>query len=376
MKRWNLAAVGALSVGMLAVTPSLVDAAAAGTGASGTTPTSAGRAAGAVTHAVSGAGQRATLRYWTVDKMKRATSLDVVGRPGAPARGGAGPIRSGTPRAVAPSPPSGHPAGSPLTARRLSRSPALAQSYPYPFTRGPVMPKSKYTKYPWSVNGKLFFTQNGGNFVCSGTSVTAAHLNEVWTAGHCVSNGAGKFDSFAEFVPAYNGAAKNPAPEGVFVANYLSTSSDWHHYSDLSRDLGAIRVNKNANGVSLGHAVGTAGFAWNQPRHETFVDFGYPQAAPFNGRSMIVCRATTAAADTLVGGSGAAPTGIGCDMTGGSSGGSWDVRWNGTAGNAGYINGHNDYHYIAHPRAMYSPYFDRVANVVRCAVEPSGIHGC
>jgi V8-like Glu-specific endopeptidase len=252
----------------------------------------------------------------------------------------------------------------------------LASSYPYPFTRSAVRPVSKYTTYPWSVNGKLFFTQNGGNYVCSGTAVVSANRNEVWTAGHCVSNGAGVFDSFAEFVPAYNGAARNPAPKGVFVANHLATSSDWHQYGDLSRDLGAIRVNSNKSGHSLGWAVGEAGFAWNQPRSQSFVDFGYPQAFPFNGKSMIVCRAGTATADARIGGSGPAPMGIGCDMTGGSSGGAWQISWNGVAGVAGYINGHNDYHYTAQPRAMYSPYFDSLANRVRCLLEPSGSHGC
>ena len=56
--------------------------------------------------------------------------------------------------------------------------------------------------------------------------------------------------------------------------------------------------------------------------------------------------------------------GIGNPMTGGSSGGAWDIDW--SPANPGYIDGHNDYKFYSQPNAMYSPYQDGLSNRVRC----------
>jgi len=246
-------------------------------------------------------------------------------------------------------------------------------SYPYPFTRFGVSPASLYKKFPWEVNGKVFFTNDGGNFVCSGTSVVSPDGLLVWTAGHCTANtdGTHHFDSFAEFVPAYNGTAANPAPKGVWVADNLVTTSAWLNNGDFSLDLGVMHVVAHS-GVTLAQTVGDAGFAWNQSRDQDFTDFGYPAASPFSGNFMIECNAAHGA-DASVGGAGQAAIGIGCDMTGGSSGGSWSIGWGGgttkpTGLTVGFINGHNDFKFSSQPLAMYSPYFDDTANGVRCAL--------
>jgi hypothetical protein len=225
----------------------------------------------------------------------------------------------------------------------------------------------------------LFFTQNGGNYVCSGTSVVAPSGTRVWTAGHCTSDGAGHFDTNALFIPAYNGNSSVLSvqrPYGSFAATSFTTSSSWFYSGDFSRDLGAITVAKNAAGKTLSQAVGQAGFAWNQNPIQQWQDDAYPQAAPFNGANLVECQAVTAKRDTSIGGAGPAPSAIGCDMTGGSSGGSWRMRAGGAS--AGYINGHNDYKYIspAEPLAMYSPYFDTLANAVRCSGQTPGSLGC
>jgi hypothetical protein len=223
------------------------------------------------------------------------------------------------------------------------------------------------------VNGKVFFTNGGIDFVCSGTSVASPDGLLVWTAGHCVANEAGthQFDSFAEFVPAYNGAAFNTSPKGVWIADRFTTTTAWLNNGDVSRDLGVMHVVAHS-GVTLGQTVGTAGFAWNQSRDQDFTDFGYPQNSPFNGKFMIECNAAHGGDAVFSGGTGPALIGIGCDMTGGSSGGSWSIGWGGnTTGPAGlfvgFINAHNDYKFNAQPLAMYSPYFDDLANAVRCA---------
>jgi hypothetical protein len=215
--------------------------------------------------------------------------------------------------------------------------------------------------------------QNGGNYVCSGTSVVAPTSTRVWTAGHCVSDGAGHFDTSITFVPAYNGNAATVNPKGTWVGTTMTTTSAWHNTGDFSRDMGAFNV-ALLSGYTLTAKVGAAGFAWNQNADQQFVDFGYPQASPFNGTSMTVCIAASAVRDTGIGGAGPAPIGIGCDMTGGSSGGSWNIGW--TESSPGFINGHNDYKYTtSQPLAMYSPYFDTLANTVRCQGQGTG-SGC
>ncbi len=373
-KRWSVIALGAFATGIL-VAPTMVGATT--TAKSGATQSAAGGAVHAVSHAIPKAEQRATLRYWTPERMRNAKSLDVIARGAAPTIGKAAPSANGAPGSVAPKLPNGHIVNKGLRAGAGGDVIAQGYSYPFPFDRHAVFPVSLYKKTPWQVNGKVFFTQNGSNFVCSGTSVSATNADEVWLAGHCVSNGAGTFDSFAEFVPAYNGNASHCCSKGIFVANNLVTTSAWHNSGDFSLDEGAMTVNPNAGGVKLQNKVGAAGFAWNQARDQQFVDFGYPQAAPFNGTQMISCLAATAVYDTGIGGAGPAPNGIGCDMTGGSSGGSWQIQWGGANGNApGYINGHNDYKYGSQPLAMYSPYFDTTANVIRCFLEVAGQNGC
>ena len=97
---------------------------------------------------------------------------------------------------------------------------------------------------------------------------------------------------------------------------------------------------------------------------------------------MVVCESSHATDDTSVPGIGADPQGVGCDMTGGSSGGPWVMGWKNQTGpnplpGGGFVNGHNDYKYGTQPLAMYSPYFDSVANQVRCgAATGSGTATC
>ncbi len=246
-----------------------------------------------------------------------------------------------------------------------SRGPAGNYSYPFPFTRHYVDTILYPGYYPYTTVGKLFFTQNGGSYVCSASSVatssTGVRQPVLWTAGHCVSNGAGARSTNVIFVPDYENGAQ---PYGQFVCGQLWTTSAWHYTYDFSYDLGACAIGNNASGEILPNLLGTLGFAWNQSRNQHWDEFGYPQASPFNGLWTTVCESSHGTDDTSIGGVGPAPQGVGCDMTGGSSGGPWVIGWEG----ANYVNGQNDYKYNSQPLAMYSPYFGLVANMIRCGV--------
>jgi hypothetical protein len=203
-----------------------------------------------------------------------------------------------------------------------------------------------YTSQPTSTNGKVFFTMGGLDYVCSGTALLSGNKSVVWTAGHCVNDGAGTFHTNWEFVPAY---VDGTAPYGVWTARTLLTTNQWATSEDFSYDNGAAVVN-TSGGRALTDVVGGVGATFNYPRQQTYVSHGYPAAPPFNGERLWTCTSPLQYDDT----SGNPPTmGIDCDMTGGSSGGGWIVGSN--------LYSVNSYGYSNQPNIMYGPYMDSVA---------------
>jgi hypothetical protein len=297
---------------------------------------------------------QATLTYWTAARMEAARPLEVT--------------PSNRPTLGISAQPDGRPhrvAGSDAKRGKAVQTGGVAvpalYTYPFPFTRYEV--ESQLTRLnPYRRIGKLFFTQNGGSFVCSAASAPGGPRQIVWTAGHCLSDGAGHFSTNVIFIPAYRDGVQ---PYGRFPATQLWTTSGWHFSGDLTYDLGAFSVGRNSAGQTLRSLVGYMGFAWNQSRTLHWDSFGFPQAAPFNGQRLQKCEASQGTDDVAIPGSGPDPIGIGCDMTGGSSGGPWVMNLR----NGNYINGHNDYKYTtpSQPLAMYSPYFNNVAINIRCA---------
>jgi hypothetical protein len=244
-------------------------------------------------------------RYWTADRMRNAIPADKVVSE---------------------------------TGRVLDRvrSPRLfpAQQIPPP-----------YTSQPTSTNGKVFFSDGGSNFVCSGTAVLSGNSSTVWTAGHCVHDGASGFHTNWAFVPAY---ADGSRPYGTWTARTLLTTSGWAS-GDFSFDVGAAVVNTQG-GSALTSVVGGRNIAFNYNRNQTYAAHGYPAAPPFNGQRLWVCTSPLRFNDN----SANPPTmGIDCDMTGGSSGGGWIV------GSA--VHSVNSYGYATLPNVMFGPYQGSVA---------------
>jgi hypothetical protein len=203
-----------------------------------------------------------------------------------------------------------------------------------------------YTSQPTSTNGKVFFTDGGANYVCSGTALLSGNSSTVWTAGHCVHDGASGFHTNWAFVPAY---ADGSRPYGTWTARRLLTTSGWAGGGDFSYDLGAAVVNTQA-GSALTSVVGGRNVAFNYNRNQTYAAHGYPAAPPFNGQRLWVCTSPLRYNDN----SANPPTmGINCDMTGGSSGGGWIV------GSA--VHSVNSYGYRTLPNVMFGPYQGSVA---------------
>lgn len=246
----------------------------------------------------------AVQRYWTAERMRSAIPADKV--------------LSGS-----------------FAARRKAAAPAPAQQIPPP-----------YTSAPTRTNGKVFFTDDGLNYVCSGTAVLSGNSSVVWTAGHCVHDGASNFHTNWSFVPAY---ADGSRPYATWTARTLLTTSGWANGGDFSYDNGAAVVNLNG-GQSLTSVVGGRNIAFNTARQQQYAAHGYPAGPPFNGQRLWVCNSPLVYDDT----SANPPTmGIDCDMTGGSSGGGWIAN--------GSVVSVNSYGYTTLPNVMFGPYQGSVA---------------
>jgi V8-like Glu-specific endopeptidase len=235
-----------------------------------------------------------------------------------------------------------------------------AAEYPFPFGRRSVETQLKKVS-PYRTVGRVFYRQNGVNYVCSGSSVVSKPNDVVFTAGHCLNDGSGTWSKDVVFVPGWR-PGKNHAPYGVFPAKTLWAPEGWVTQQLFAYDIGAFSVKKNSKRKTLQKAVGALGFAYNEGRVQHWDVFGYPAARPFSGQRLINCSSAFAAQDDM-GGLGPDANGIGCDMTQGSSGGPWILKLR--RGNL--LNGVTSYGYAEMPAARFSPYFDGAANNLRCA---------
>ena len=218
-------------------------------------------------------------RYWTPERMRAAIPVDRTNRAGAP-RENAKPGGGGT---------------SETTSATSVEVNVAADS-------------------ALTAHGKVFFTDSGVNYVCSGTALVG---DIVWTAGHCVNEGPGAYYTNFMFVPAYR---DGQAPYGEFPAPDLLTAQTWRLTGAYGVDVGAAMPSTNALGQSLSAAVVERSITFGAPRNQSYKVYGYPAAKRFSGQRMRVCNTAWARDDA----SQSPPTmGVPCDMTGGSSGGGW-----------------------------------------------------
>jgi V8-like Glu-specific endopeptidase len=202
-----------------------------------------------------------------------------------------------------------------------------AGQYPYAYSRYDVA-SSLYTgsgrKFPYTAVGKLFFTLFGTNYVCS-ASVIRPHL--LLTARHCIFDYASqKWATNVVFYPGYY-QGSNSALGGAWYARALITyttgASGWEYDIGFIQTFNQKRTGCKATSTNrqiesytgyLGHKYG------GSYSNRQFDDLGYPQAYPFTGKVMVQCSAGTG----LVNSRGVANTvEIGCDQSGGCSGGPW-----------------------------------------------------
>jgi V8-like Glu-specific endopeptidase len=290
--------------------------------------------------------RQATLAYWTPARIRAAKPMDLVadatangfhfaptGKPGGGGGGGGKPGGGG----------SGN-------------------------TQGASWPNGKGNVYR-SV-GKVVFHNAGGDWICSGTALTDSRSDAslVLTAGHCVydmDNGFGSlsgFDTNWMFIPQFDSSPTYTCASttyGCWTATALVVNGGFareHGFTTAGShyDWGFAIVGPGGKGnTQLEATVPTFALAATSMSGNTSVDaFGYPAAGQYHGADLTYCQ-NPVGFDIYTGNTNYR---LGCNMTGGSSGGPWFSGFDGT-GNTGTIRSLNSYGYNG-ITAMYGPIFN------------------
>lgn len=223
---------------------------------------------------------------------------------------------------------------------------------PIAYTRTEILDP---TQDPFVLHGKLFVDFAAASGVCSATIVTSATENVVLTAGHCLKDPATGEDSAAAFfAPGYRNGT---APFGFWQATGFQVTDEWAASAgqggDPRFDIGAIQVQNATDGTTLQDAFGSRGVMFNVDFRQQFDSFGYPAAPPFDGEKLWTCASDFGFQDTQFPGP-PFTTGMGCDMTPGSSGGGWVI-------NDEFLNSVVSYGLEGEPEVQYGPYFGTTA---------------
>ncbi|MER7518956.1 peptidase [Streptomyces sp. NPDC126499] len=311
MRRHRIATAVLLSVGALF--------------AGALTTTGTAQAAGDTGHSFSASAQREAANFWTPDRMRSATPLDLTAPPGALRQ----VARSATPTTIAPT---AAPAAS-----AADVSPAAFPQAGGAWTAGGAVVKT---------SGRVFFTFQGRTASCSGNAVTSQNASTVITAGHCVKY-QGAWHTNWVFVPAYDNGS---APYGQWTATKTLTTPQWEASEDINYDIGAAVV-APLNGRTLTSVTGAQGIQFNGGYNKAMYAFGFPAASPYDGSKLIYCSGNSSK-DFLL----SQDHGLACNMTGGSSGGPWFTSFSEATGTGLQVSV-NSFGYTFLPNRMFGPYF-------------------
>lgn len=327
-----------------------------------------------------------TLQYWTPDRMEQATPMPLIK---AVPQGEAAAERAlpadEAPRYTPGWKPGSGPQPDPRTAYEVTTgSPPYDQliGYTDPQTYPPFSPPSSptdyinyapferwtwygfYLAYPTSTIGKLFFTQNGSNYVCSASVIAR---NTIATAGHCVSDGAGNFSYNFLFCPSYYKGSGSGAPYptlGCWAWDYATVSSHYHYGGSPDYDYACVvtEPSNSTTGKPIGNMTGWTGIGYNFASRLSTFAWGYPSAYPFPGYHIITSASTEWYQIDMATADSQQSKYIGSDQTGGASGGPW---WFGmTHKTAEYPD--TDGSNITDPYTTGGPYLNGVNSHKRC----------
>ncbi|MFF5536486.1 trypsin-like serine peptidase [Streptomyces cinerochromogenes] len=317
MRRHRTAAGILLAVGAL-FTGGLFQAGAAGAAPS---------APSAAAHTASAAAQHKARAFWTAERMRGATPLDLL-----LSRKAAEHLKS--PRSHGPS---------------TTVAPTRAALASFPQAGGPWTGGGAVV----TTSGRVFFTFQGRTASCTGNAVTSQNGSTVLTAGHCVKY-QGSWHTNWVFVPGYD---NGNAPYGQWTAATTLTTPQWEASEDINYDVGAAVVSP-LNGRTLTSVVGAQGVQFNGGYNKPMYSFGFPAASPYDGTRLIYCSGNSSK-DFLF----SQDHGLGCNMTGGSSGGPWLTGFTEASGTGLQVSV-NSFGYTFLPNRMFGPYFGDVVKAL------------
>ncbi|MDH2389104.1 peptidase [Streptomyces sp. HNM0663] len=273
--------------------------------------------------------QRQAQDFWTPERMRNAAPLDALVLDGDALRALKTPK---APRAQAET-----TAVPPTAPASRTFGPAAFPQAGGPWNGGGALVKT---------SGRVFFTFQGRTASCSGNSVTSANGSTVITAGHCVKY-QGTWHTDWIFVPAYD---NGQAPYGQWAATQTLAIDQWASSENINYDVGAAVV-APLNGKTLAETVGAQGLEFNAGYNKRMYAFGFPAADPYDGSKLIYCSGNSSK-DWLF----SQDHSLGCNMTGGSSGGPWFTSFDEATG-TGLQTSVNSFGYVFLPNRMFGPYF-------------------
>ena len=220
--------------------------------------------------------------------------------------------------------------------------------------------------------GKVFFSMDGSNWTCSGSVATDARTGYslVLTAAHCAydetENGAASgFATNWMFIPDWESAPNRDCSQtvhgcwtatalvvhnGYATAGGFNDQATWHDFAfavvGAGGKLGDQQLDAVAGSFPLVSPITSV------TKGMKMYAFGYPAAGKYKGNTLIYC-----AGSIIEDGYNDNKTwGLGCDMTGGSSGGGWFKDFNESTG-SGSLGSLNSYGYSG-IKNMYGPKFN------------------
>ena len=216
---------------------------------------------------------------------------------------------------------------------------------------------SSWTKggKPLASTGKVFFTMGVQTFVCSGSIVNDSKSDRsiVLTAGHCVfDNATGNFATNFIYYPAFD---TTPVTDCT-VSRCLVATSLVAHSGFTSQSEFTTQATQYDWGFASIPESDIPGYTFNSTpfaNSATSYAFGYPAETPYAGNDLVYC-AGAISPDTNNGG---LTWGLGCNMTGGASGGPWFAAFN-TSTFDGSASSLNSYKYTNSKNRMYGPKFN------------------
>ena len=211
-------------------------------------------------------------------------------------------------------------------------------------------------------SGKVFFTMGGTNYVCSGAVAQDSRSSHslVLTAAHCAYDEAEKaFATNWTFIPEYDSAPTRSCAQtthGCWTAQGLVVHKGYADESGFTakateHDFAFAIVGPGGkSNTQLDATVGWFPITFSASNPDHRYAFGYPAAGKYRGNDLVYCAGTI-----FEDGYNANKTwGMGCDMTGGSSGGPWFSSF---SSGSGTLSSLNSYGYSG-LKNMYGPKFD------------------